>query len=76
MGELMVVRRTDLVDGIQDAVRPIKARVEQLERLVLEARALIVERGESMEVPLQFRQHRWLRECRECFPFDRGADGD
>lgn len=75
MSELMVVSRTDLVEGITDAVRPLKSRLEILEKLVLEARALIVERGESMEVPLQFRQHRWLREVRECFPFNGAEHG-
>lgn len=35
---------------------------ESTERLLAEARELIIEMGESHHVPLQFRQHEWLSE--------------
>lgn len=44
--------------------------VERYERLLREARSLILEGGESIEVPTQFRQHAWLNEMHELFPTD------
>jgi hypothetical protein len=34
MNDIMVVRRDDLVDGITDSVKPLKARIEELEALL------------------------------------------
>lgn len=39
-----------------------------LEELLVEARDLILEMGESIDVPLQFRQHGWLNTVNDLIP--------
>lgn len=41
-----------------------------LEELLREARRLILAEGESIDVPIQFAQHGWLRTVNELLPPD------
>ena len=43
-------------------------KIDELKQLVDEARELMIAVGESSDVPIQFRQHAWLRKANEAVP--------
>lgn len=63
-------KKCERVAHLENANSRLTAEREELIKLVLEARRLIVERGESMDVPLQFSQHGWLNTVNKKFPVD------
>lgn len=50
---------------IREWARFHAAEDRKQKRLIKEAREIIVEQGESIDVPLQFKQHGWLAETEE-----------
>lgn len=62
--------RRQLVNCIDQEFQRVNDAHEACKLLLREARSLIIERGESTEVPLQFRQHGWLTQVNAILPVE------
>lgn len=56
------------VPYVLEVLDRVAERLCGLEQLLVDARSLIIERGESTDVPLQFRQHGWLNRVNAILP--------
>lgn len=65
MMEKLVIQHTE----VRECAIERGKKIETMERLLKEARSLMIEVGESMDVPIQFRQHGWLKEVNELLSY-------